>query len=69
MSLLVNFRRRSILYQTVVAGAIFLAVYTLYTDYMGMADIGESLFATVIFAGSYFVTSTVILRRKMRSRK
>jgi len=69
MSLLTDFRRRGLLYQTIIAGVIFLLVYTLYMDYIGKANIGDSLFAAIIFAGSYFFTSTIILRRGSRNNK
>ncbi len=69
MSMLTNFKRRSVAYQTLVAGLIFFLVYTLYLDYIGSPSLGESAFAAAIFASSYFVTSTIVLRKKVPKRK
>lgn len=69
MSILSNFKRRSLAYQTLVAGLIFFLVYTLYLDYSGSPSLGESFLATAIFASSYFVTSTIVLRRKAQRRR
>jgi len=69
MKLLVSFKRYGVLQQTVVAGAIFLAVYSVYMVYIDNFNIFESLLATIIFALSYFVTSTFILHRRIRSRR
>ena len=48
---------------------IFVLVYTLYLDYIGSPSLGESVFAAAIFASSYFVTSTIVLRKKVQKRK
>ncbi|MCR3884554.1 hypothetical protein P0O24_03510 [Methanotrichaceae archaeon M04Ac] len=64
MSMLSNFKRRGVGYQTLVAGMIFFLVYTLYLDRIGNPSLGESFLAAAIFASSYFVTSTVVLRRR-----
>lgn len=69
MSMMTNFKRRSVAYQTLVAGVIFFLVYTLYLDYNGSPSLGESAFAAAIFASSYFVTSTIVLRRKAQKRR
>lgn len=69
MSMLTNFKRRSVVYQTLVAGVIFFLVYTLYLDYNGCPSLGESALAAVIFASSYFVTSTIVLRKKVQKRR
>ncbi|KQC15255.1 MAG: hypothetical protein WCY97_00705 [Methanothrix sp.] len=69
MSILSNFKRRSLAYQTLVAGLIFFLVYTLYLDYSGSPSLGESFLAAAIFASSYFVTSTIVLRRKAQRRR
>jgi hypothetical protein len=63
MSMLTNFKRRS------VAGLIFFLVYTLYLDYTGSPSLGESALAAAVFASSYFVTSTIVLRRRVQRRK
>ena len=68
MSMLTNFKRRSVASQTLVAGVIFFLVYTLYLDYSGNPSLGESAFAAAIFASSYFVTSTIVLRKKAQRR-
>jgi hypothetical protein len=69
MSMLTNFKRRSVAGQTLVVGVIFFLVYTLYLDYTGNPSLGESFFAAAIFATSYFVTSTIVLRKKVQKRK
>jgi hypothetical protein len=69
MSMLTNFKRRSVTYQTLVAGLIFFLVYTLYLDYTGSPSLGESALAAAVFASSYFVTSTIVLRRRVQRRK
>jgi len=69
MNLFVNFKRSSLIYQTLVVAVIFLTFYSLYMQFQGESDIGESLLATVIFASSYFATSTLVLRRKIRSKR
>ncbi len=69
MSMLANFKRRSVAYQTLVAGLIFFLVYNLYLDYIGSPSLGESVFAAAIFATSYFATSTIVLRKKVQRRK
>ena len=66
MSLLVSFKRSSLIYQTLVVAVIFLTFYSLYMQFQGKSDIGESFLATAIFASSYFVTSMLVLRRKIR---
>ncbi|MHC1631726.1 MAG: hypothetical protein ACXQT4_05515 [Methanotrichaceae archaeon] len=69
MGLIADFRRHSLLYQTLITGVMFMVAYTLYMDYTGNASISDSLLATFVFASSYFVTSTLVLRRKLRIRK
>ncbi|MGC9515232.1 hypothetical protein [Methanocrinis sp.] len=69
MSMLTNFKRRSVAGQTMVAGVIFFLAYTLYLDYTGSPNLIDSAFAAAIFASSYFVTSTIVLRRKAQRRK
>jgi len=69
MSILANFKRRSVVGQTLVAGVIFFLFYTLYLDYAGSPSLGESFFAAAIFATSYLVTSTIVLRKKSQKRK
>ncbi|HNT73199.1 MAG: hypothetical protein PHN90_03335 [Methanothrix sp.] len=69
MSVLTNFKRRSVASQTLVAGLFFFLIYALYLDYLGRPSLGESLFAATIFATSYFVTSTIVLRKKSQRRK
>lgn len=69
MSMLTNFKRRSVAYQTLVAGLIFFLVYTLYLDQIGNPSLGESVFAAAIFASSYFLTSTIVLRKKIQKRR
>ena len=69
MSLLVNFKRRSLAYQTAIVAIIFFSVYSLYMDYIGTPSIGESIFATAIFSASYFITSNLVLRKKMQARR
>ncbi|AET65323.1 hypothetical protein [Methanothrix harundinacea] len=69
MRILDNFKRRSVAGQALVAGLFFFLVYALYLDYRGVPSLGESLFAAGIFATSYFVTSTIVLRKKGQRRK
>ncbi|HPJ29958.1 MAG TPA: hypothetical protein PLZ42_01040 [Methanothrix sp.] len=69
MSILANFKRRSVASQTLVAGLFFFILYTLYLDYRGNPSLGESFFAAAIFAASYFVTSTMVLRKKIQKRR
>ncbi len=69
MKLLMSFRRYGVLQQTVVAGTIFLAVYSVYMVHIDNFNIFESLLAAIIFALSYFVTSTFILHRRIHSRR
>ncbi|HPE64160.1 MAG TPA: hypothetical protein PLQ49_08650 [Methanothrix sp.] len=69
MSILANFKRRSVASQALVAGLFFFLVYTLYLDYLGNPSLGESFFAAAIFATSYFVTSTIVLRKKVQKRR
>jgi len=69
MSMLTNFKRRSVARQTLVVGLIFFLVYTLYLDYTGSPSLGESALAAAVFASSYFVTSTIVLRRRVQRRK
>ena len=69
MSILANFKRRSVASQALVAGLFFFLVYTLYLDYNGSPSLGESAFAAAIFASSYFVTSTIVLRKKAQKRR
>lgn len=66
MSILANFKRRSVASQTLVAGLFFFIVYTLYLDYLGNPSLAESFLAAAIFATSYFVTSTIVLRKKTK---
>lgn len=69
ISILANFKRRSLIYQTAIVAIIFFSVYSLYMDYIGAPNIGESIFAAVIFSASYFMTSTLVLRKKMQARR
>lgn len=69
MSIFSNFKRRSVASQTLLAGAIFFLVYTLYLDYIGNPSLTDSIFASAIFASSYFLTSMIMLRRKATRRK
>lgn len=69
MRILTNFKRRSVASQVLVAGVIFFLVYTLYLDYIGNPRLTESIFSAAIFASSYFLTSMIVLRRKVQKRK
>ncbi len=52
-----------------MAGLFFFLVYALYLDYLGRPSLSESFFATAIFASSYLITSTFILRKKREKGK
>jgi hypothetical protein len=69
MRIFSNFRRRSVASQALLAGAIFFLVYTLYLDYIGNPSLTDSFFASAIFASSYFLTSMIMLRRKVTRKK
>ncbi|GEM_PF-519435 len=70
ISILANFKRRSLVYQTAIVAIIFFSLYSLYMDYISAPNIvGESIFAAVIFSASYFMTSTLVLRKKMQARR
>lgn len=69
MTILSNFKRRSVASQALVAGVVFFLAYTLYLDYNGNPSLREAAFAAAIFSSSYFLTSMIVLRRKFQRKK
>jgi|GEM_PF-2917013 len=70
VSALIRFRRMGLIYQAIVAGAVFFAAYDLYLFFMnGMSSsqaFTEALLAALIFTSTYYISSVLILSRKIK---